>query len=1147
MLTGNNKVRSDVFEEALDEKMAPSLGGVVLGLEHEMYVNPEKFFERTLITEQIISILENILNVLKGESGKKILVLNALYGGGKTHTLLTIYHALKSPYALSKATPENEDVRRRINKFIEDVTKLQRPDLIVFDGYFSELSPSPISPLDVKGYKVRTIWGYIAHMLGSYSLLKEYDEKQIAPGTSELLKLLENRRVIILIDEIAHYIKKFHGAAEENLLKYSSAVETFMEALAKALELAKHVILVISLPAERREKEEIAVEITYQPIKQSIERIFKALGRIYTEYIEPITPRNIPALLRTRLFENIDNVKARMVYDILRRTYEENKEIFGTQVTWIGEMIETYPFHPLYIDTIKDILEKHEGLQKTRDLLRISRKVLREVLRESRPYDLIMPWHIDLTKDPIGNTLLIGDYQEFKPIIEEDIKKRVQEYSEKPLLAKIIATALLVKTFVYGGGLAIIPPKLEALPSDKDLAQMVYEPVIFQDENWMPKDIADAVKWISENLMYVVRDDRTGRFWFTKYVTPVKYVEERAKHVDDLQAINKVLDYTNRLLRETADSVTRRRPRRVTPSVFDAELSRALKICEPIDDDAKRYILLACLNVPERENERKSKLEEVLYKTTSGGTRSHANTIYVSFPSTQKRIQGALYYAKVLIACEDVEKEGIIDKLSEIFRGKDAEIAKEILRKKLEKYKEGVLERFISSTLNIFDRIAYPDYDEKRLTNTVKEVELTPQEDTIITAAEKSLSLSGVGKLKIDMDFGTLKYYLDRIGVDISNGEPRTVGTIVSYFYSNPRLPAVPKNVILDAIRDGVKKIDIGIRSRGRIYFKKIYTEPPQVSEGETVGMLDDNDEVLPWRIALVEQMKVLKKRELLEEGTRKVEEYVIKIAGKEVSVEEVLSNIEKFDLEQLRLAPIIRVVKTVAVKLEVDKRIIELKPGESLSKEIYVSRIGPYAGEILLKPSTGKIDKDKLKIDESFTKEKIIWTIDDVPKQAGEYSYVLEAVDNKGIKLDTVEIRVRVLGEEVGWMEGIPPTGAKVREMEIMVEEEKFTLKPLDIFKKRLSGVAIISKANFNMIMKIREEEKSSVELNINNIQIDDALSLIMAVINRLQLFEKVGVSLRFGLKPIKGDYFLMPEISEDERKALLEHKVKYFIHSVK
>jgi predicted AAA+ superfamily ATPase len=1145
MLTGNNKVRSDVFEEALDEKMAPSLGGVELGKEHEMYVNSEKFFERTLITEQIVSVLENIVSVLKGESGKKILVLNAFYGGGKTHTLLTIYHALKSPYALLKATPENEDIRKRINKFIENVTKLQRPDLIVFDGYFSELSPSPISPLDVKGYKVRTIWGYIAHMLGSYSLLKEYDEKQTAPGASELLKLLENRRVIILIDEIAYYIKKFQATSEENLTKYSSAVETFMEALAIALNLAKNSILIISLPAERKEGE-IAVEITYQQIKQSIEKIFKSLGKVYTEYIEPIAPKNIPALLRTRLFESIDRMRARDVYDILSKTYEENKEIFGTQVTWIGEVIETYPFHPLYIDTLKDILEKHEKLQKTRDLLRISRKVLREVLRESRPYDLIMPWHIDLTKDSIGNTLLIGDYQDFKPIIEEDIKKRVQDYSEKPLLAKIIATTLLVKTFVYGGGLAIIPPKPEALPSDKDLAQMVYEPAIFQDENWMPKDIADAVKWISENLMYVVRDDRTGGFWFTKIGTPLKYVEERAKHVDDLQAINKVLDYTNRLLRETADSVTRRRPRRVTPSVFDAELSRVLKICEPIDDDTNRYVLLACLDVPEKENERRGKLEEVLYKTSRGGIRSHANTIYVLFPSAQKRVQESLYYAKRLIACEEAEKEGIIDKLFESWKGEEAETAKEILRKKLEIYKEGILEKFISFTLNIFDRIAYPDFDENRLASTVKEVEIASQEDTLITTAEKSLSLTSVGKLKIDMDFDTLEFYLKKIGIDISNGEPRTIGTIISYFYSNPRLPAVPEDVILDAIKDGVKKIRIGIRSRGRIYFKRIYLEPPQVSEGEVVGMLDENDEVLPWRIALVEQMRMLKKRELLEEGVRKVEEYVIKVADKETPVEEVISDTEKFDLELLRVAPIFKVIKIAAVKLEVDKPIIELKPGELFSKEIYVTRIGPYRGEILLKPSVGKVDKNKLKIDESFTKEKIIWTIDEVPKQAGEYSYVVEAKDHKGVTLDTAKIVIRILGEAPGWIEGIPPAGTKIEGLEVIIDGEKFTLKPLDIFKKRLSGVAIVSKANFNMGMKIVEEEKSSIELNINNIQIDDALSLIMAVINKLQLF-KTTVSLRFSLKPVKGEYFVMPEITDDERKALSEYKVRYFVQSAK
>jgi predicted AAA+ superfamily ATPase len=952
MLTGNNRVRGDVFDESLDERMAPSLGGVVLGKEHEMYMNPEQFFQRTLITEQVADILGNIINVLKGESGKKILVLNALYGGGKTHTLLAIYHALKAPHMLLKATPENDDVRARINRFVEEIGKLRRPDIVIFDGYFSELAPSPISPLDVKAYKVYTLWGYIAHTLGSYSILREYDEKQVAPDASKLIEILRDRSAVILIDELAHYIKRFHETPDENLRRYSSAIENFIEALAKAIELVGKVILIVSLPAERRDGEGITVEITYQSIRQSIERIFKALGKVYTEYIEPIAPKNIPALLRTRLFEEIDGRRARDVYDTLSKTYDENKEIFGAEATWIREILRTYPFHPLYISTLVDILGKHEALQKTRDLLRISRKILREAIRDGRPYDLIMPWHIDLTKDPIRNTLLIGEYEGFKPVVEEDINERVKLFVEKPLLAKIAAITLLTRTFVYGGGLAVIPPKREALPSEEDLAQMIYEPTIFHDEGWAPKDIVDAVRWISGNLLYVVRDEKTGRMWFTKFVTPIKYIEERARRIEDMLAVNKILEYADKLLRETADVLIRRRAVRVKPKVFDAELSQALKTCEPIDTDTRKYILLACLNIPEREDERKAILEEVLYRTRSGGARGYANTIYVAFPSSQERIKWASDYAKKLIACDEVEEEGIIEKLTGALRGADAEIAGEILKRKLESYRTEVLNNLINNTLGIFNKIAYPHYDEEKLANTVKEVEFVVQADSIITAAERSLSSTGIGKLKMEIDFDTLDYYLRRVGIDLSDGaEPKTVETVVNYFYSNPRLPAAPRETILDAVRDGVRRLRFGVKSRGRIYFKKIYEDKaPPISEGEVVPMLNDGDEILPWRIALQEQMKGLKRQEWIEKEMRKIEEYIVRINDKELTVEEVLSNIGKFELEQLKTAPVVKVVKTVSIKIEPIKSLIEVEPGGSASIEVYVTRIGPYVGEVLSK-----------------------------------------------------------------------------------------------------------------------------------------------------------------------------------------------------
>ncbi|MEM4912633.1 MAG: DUF499 domain-containing protein [Desulfurococcaceae archaeon] len=1143
MLTGNNRIRSDVWNEALDEKMAPSLGGVVLGREHEMYVDPDQFFQRTLITEQMASILGNLVSVLKEGVGKKILILTALYGGGKTHTLLTIYHALKAPHAILKAKTENEDVRKQVSKFVEEVGKLERPNLVVIDGYFSELAPSPISPLDVKTYKVRSLWGYVAHALGNYSVVREDDEKLVSPEIDKLLKLFENRSVVILIDELAHYIKRLHETPDESLRRYTYQVESFMEVLAKAIDLSKRVILVIALPVEKKIKDEVVVEITYQTIKQTLGNIFRVLNRVFTECVEPIAPKDVPTLLRTRLFEEIDARRAKNVKDLLEKTYMENKEVFGEHVLVAREIPGTYPFHPLYVSTLLDILDKHEGLQKTRDLLRISRKVLREVLRDEKSYDVIMSWHIDLTKTPIRNALLIGEYEGFKPVIEEDINERVKLFREKHALARIAALTLLVKTFVYGGGLA---PKMEIMPKEKDLAQMVYEPALFQSENWAPKDIIDAIRWISENLAYVVKDERTGRLWFTRWITPIKYVEDRARKIEDLSAISKVLEYTGKLLRETSDSLIRKKSLKAPrPIVFDTELSRAYRACEPVDVDSRKYVLLACLDVPERHEERRAKLEEVMYRTKSGGTRGYANTIYVTFPSSRERINRALEWAKKVIACEEVEKEGIIEKMTGGLPSEEAEIAKEVLRKKLEDYKATALQNLVLSVLEAFDKVAYPHYDENRLANTIKEDDLVSAADSIIMTVEKSLASTGIGKVKTEMDFDMLDFYLRRINIDISEGtDARSVREIINLFYSNPRLPVVPREAIQDAIKNGVGRLKIGVKSRGKVFFKKVYEKTvPQISEGETIPILDEDDEVLPWRIALEEQMKALERREYEERGERRVEEYMVLISGREVPTEEVLRNLSKFDLEILRAAPIIRIVKTASIKVELAKSAIEVRPGDHVSVNVQVTRMGPYTGEVVLRPSRGEVDKVKLTISDAFTPEKITWKIGNAPSITGDYVYTLEVVDSSGSVLDVAKVTVRVLGEEVGWRSGIPPGGTRLEGMELAYEGILTSIKPLDILKKRMGDTSIVSNVIFELSIGVKEEEKSSVLLKAQNVKIDDFLELTLAMLKKfIQL--KPTAALSVSLKPSRERYFVMPELTEEEKKSLEEYRVRYLLH---
>jgi hypothetical protein len=233
-----------------------------------------------------------------------------------------------------------------------------------------------------------------------------------------------------------------------------------------------------------------------------------------------------------------------------------------------------------------------------------------------------------------------------------------------------------------------------------------------------------------------------------------------------------------------------------------------------------------------------------------------------------------------------------------------------------------------------------------------------------------------------------------------------------------------------------------------------------------------------------------------------------------------------------------------MTVKLEAPQNVIEVKDGGPVTIEVYVTRIGPYTGEVLLRSSAGKVEKERLVIDDAFTTERIRWTVE-VPSEEGQYQYTLEVVDPQGVTLDVENAFIKVSkGVGVGWVEGVPPAGAKVGELAFTIDRGKFSLKPLEVLKRRLSGVAVVSEANFEMIVKSEEGRESSIRLSVGNMQIDDVTTLVLAILNKFQLFAR-GSFLSARLTPAKGDFFTMPEMTEEERKSLGEHKVKYFVRA--
>jgi predicted AAA+ superfamily ATPase len=1138
MLSGRNRVREDVLDESLDERVAPSLGGVVVGTEHRIYTDPSEFFRRTLVTESMVEILENIARVITEGRGSKLLVLSAFFGGGKTHTLIALYHAVRNPETLKLASTETSEARVRLGEVAE---RLRGAEVVVIDGSMAGLSPSPISPLNAGTYTVQSLWGYLAHSIGRYEDFRRFDQTLIPPQVDDIVKLLSGRRIVIIVDEIAQYLQTLYGSVDETARNYSKNVVTFFDRLASAVVALSNAVLVISLPVRGDIKKEGEVEVEEVYRSEIVRALLRVIGRVEAKPVEPVKPRDIPMLLRVRLFDEVDSTRAREVDEILRQEYDRNRQVFGeVSAELVSSIRVTYPFHPKYVEVLLDVLDKHRGLQKTRDLLKISRKVVRYVVNDrENAYDLIMPWHIDVERDDIRNLLLSSGYEALRLPVDEDIVRRCGEYS-RPWLARAVSKALFIRTFVYSN---TIVPKPEFFPTPEELAVLVYEPGVFRVRDLQPKDIAEAVDWVSSNLLYVLKDEKTGRLWFTYLSSPVKYVEAVAQRVAPSKAYERILEATKRLLTEPPDSIIERRRggRREEVRVFDVELSRVSRECRPIDVDTRKYLVYVCLDVdPTRRLET---LEEVMYRTTSGGRRRYANTIYVVYPERGELLEPAISFAKRLVACDEVRSSGVLD---EILRGlklaqQEAEILREFYREKLERYCDRVAWNFYSSLLGAFTRLAYPATQDSITVS--KETRLSPT-TAILYTVEQALKAEKPEKVKLELDFDTLEFYLRSIGVEFR--EPKRVGDIVDYFYSNPRLPAVPEVAIRSAIADGVRNLRVGLKCGDRVYFKYITVcedercletsrATGEVLQASTVA---DGCEVLPVAEALRKQMEGLKSREVFEGNVKRVEEYYLVYEGRLVNVKDVLREFDKYPVEVLVDAPLVKVVRRVVVDVEPRERTLYVEPEQEVQHKVVVSRSGPFRGVVRVKVDAGTVEPGTITIDEKFTTAPIVWTLR-APREPGTYSYVLSLVAEDGRVLATARISVIVRERrEIGLVEGLPQEGTPLRTLSIVVEGRD--LRPVKVLRDRLGKSVAVAGMSLDMSITVSERRRSQVTVTMSNVDLEDVLTIATGVLGRFSLGE-VRMRLELSLVPADRGDFRMPKLSGEEIEALSKCKVRY------
>lgn len=428
------KVRDEVRD--LRYEPAVDLGDVVKGNAPTFIQDPIEFFSRTHFTESmkelVVKALMNIIGLKKANVGGRqyavssnLMLLPSDLGGGKTHSLILLYHLFK----LISDSQDREEVSDKLRKLDSEVAdfvsenwdsiKKSPPKVVVMDCKYSDLAPGPANPIEMAGKRIKTLWGYLGYELGRYDEVRGADERETAPYAEAVFKVLNGSKALILIDEIGRYY-------DESGLE-ATKISTFLMNLAEALNkyAVREVAVVISVPYEVREgRAEAKAGMEYVHSPELVKAINEVLSRPNVEILKPVGGRDLAEILRRRIFAHDKKELEKFLNDFMSSEFikeypEQVRRALDERGFW-RELRETYPFHPAFLSLLEKLAYKLPYLQKTRDAIKIAVQTvlaLKEGLFDDLEdgVSLIMPYHVPLfVSEALDETVLRNAPDEYK-------------------------------------------------------------------------------------------------------------------------------------------------------------------------------------------------------------------------------------------------------------------------------------------------------------------------------------------------------------------------------------------------------------------------------------------------------------------------------------------------------------------------------------------------------------------------------------------------------------------------------------------------------------------------------------------------------------------------------------------------------------
>ena len=498
-------------------EFAADITQVANGTAPAEYGDPQQFFARTYITEGMRLLLVSVAQRLAGLGGDPVIQLQTAFGGGKTHTMLAVFHLASRKVSTEKllGIPPILDAAK--------IQNLPTARVAVLDGI--RLSPS--QPILHGAVTANTLWGELAWQLlgeAGYAKVAASDADGTSPGKEVLIELLRVAApCVILVDELVAFIRQLEVGKQFKAGTFDSNI-SFIQALTEALKAVPDAIMLASLP-----ESELEVGGTMgQRALNSLEKYFARVESVW----KPVATEEAFEIVRRRLFEHAG--ERAMVEGIARQFhdfYRQHASKFPTETQsneYFERLCHSYPIHPEVFDRLYEDWSTLDKFQRTRGVLQYMAIVIHRLWNSENRDALIMPGSLPLDDGNVRNKSIHYLPQGWEPVIEREVDgPRSAPHDidgHHTLFGSVQAAQRSARTIFLGSAPSSSDQMIRGIKTERVLLGTVQPGQtigVFED----------VVKRLRDRLHYLYSDQ--DRFWLDTKPNLRREMESRKQNIDE--------------------------------------------------------------------------------------------------------------------------------------------------------------------------------------------------------------------------------------------------------------------------------------------------------------------------------------------------------------------------------------------------------------------------------------------------------------------------------------------------------------------------------------------------------------------------------------------------------------------------------------